>query len=146
MFFIFFWVGGCSFSVLIQTHVLPPLPPPIICLLLIAGQWLVKNEIGQVRVFNVHTQSTLRCDPGARCSSDGGRGHLTRNNEGPPNHCCFWDSFWLEAPWTLRSPGHCPPCPPACYAPDTIPRQRGIIRVNHMRGDNFLTAYEVPRH
>ena len=27
-------------------------------------------------------------------------------------------SFWLGARWTLVAPGHCPPCPLACYAPD----------------------------
>ena len=45
------------------------------------------------------------------------RGPWTRNNEGAQTNGCFFGLILVGAPWTL---GHCPPCPPACYAPTTL--------------------------
>ena len=42
-----------------------------------------------------------------------GRPSGTGTSEGPQP----MGSFWFGAPWTIGTTGHCPPCPPACYAP-----------------------------
>ena len=40
----------------------------------------------------------------------------TRNSEGPQTNGILGFSL-VGGPWTLGAPGHCPPCPPACYTP-----------------------------